>query len=115
MAEFRGEHPSVQAKQWGDDWDNTPGGVILRPIPEGTLVEFFDIARDQLMLGRIVNRYRNDPLTTYFIETPTGNYRIGREKIAIFDRSPEGIEAFLEGPWTAETMSPEELERWLDA
>lgn len=119
-SKFDGRHPSEQARRrgWGDDWDNTPGGVILRPIPVGTLVEFYDLAHDQLMLGRVVARHPDDPwanrtTTTYEVETPTGKVTVGRESIAIFDRSPEGIEAFLEGERTAETMSPEEMERWL--
>jgi hypothetical protein len=122
--EFSGMHPSEQAKQrgWGDDWDNTPAGVILRPLPLGTLVEAWDAAADRLVVGTVVRRESRADSSAYTVRLPDVEITVRRELVTVFDRSPEGIERFLDGPRTAEEMArpeipktPEEIERWLDA
>lgn len=111
----------VTQHQWGDDWDETQAGVRVPPIDLGTVVEVFDQQRDQLVIGTVTKRITavtrpsrsapSGPRTVYMVQCGDFEIRASREFMSVFDRSPEAIEAWLEGdrPRTAE-----EIERFLD-
>lgn len=102
-------------RQMADDWDVTSAGVLLQPIPLGTTVEAFDMQRDQVTIGEVVRREKRSDatgswITIYRVRCEWGEVGVGRDHLSVFDRSPEGIERWLDDD---RPRTPEEIERWL--